>query len=70
LLVIPYWTLLRAAGYAGLIVLFAMPLLTYNWSPSYYWRHHRTLILISTGLVILGFIVELFLPGLVASHHL
>jgi hypothetical protein len=70
LLVIPYWTLLRAAGYAGLSVLCAMPLLTYTWSPSYYWQNHRRAILISMALILLGLLVELFLPGLVARPPL
>jgi hypothetical protein len=70
LLVIPYWTLLRAAGYSGFIVLGAMPLLTSQWSPGYYWRQHRRLILISLALVAAGFVVELFLPGLVARPPL
>jgi hypothetical protein len=70
LLVIPYWTLLRAAGYAGLIVLCAMPLLTYTWSPSYYWQNHRRAISISVALILLGLLVELFLPGLVARRPL
>jgi hypothetical protein len=69
-LVIPYWTLLRAAGYAGLIVLAAEPLLTYNWSPGYYWHNHRKLILISIGLIILSLVVELFLPGLIGYQRL
>lgn len=70
LLVIPYWTLLRAAGYAGLIVLCAMPLLTYTWSPGYYWQNHRRLTVISVALVLLGLLVELFLPALVARPPL
>ena len=69
-LVIPYWTLLRVAGYAGLIVLAAEPLLTYNWSPGYYWHNHRKLILVSVGLLILGLVVELFLPGLIGRQRL
>lgn len=69
-LVIPYWTLLRAAGYGGLVVLCAMPLLTSRWSPSYYWQHHRKLIVISLVLVGHGIIVELFLPGIVARPPL
>ena len=69
-LVIPYWTLLRAAGYGGLIVLCAMPLLTSQWSPSYYWQHHRKLIIVSLALVALGIIVELFLPGIVVRPPL
>jgi hypothetical protein len=70
LLVIPYWTLLRIAGYAGMVVLCAEPLLTYNWSPSYYWQNHRKLILVSVALVLLGLIIELFLPGIVARSPL
>lgn len=66
LLVIPYWTLLRAAGYAGFIILCAMPLLTYTWSPAYYWRNHRRLIVVSALLLTLGFLLELVLPGLLA----
>jgi hypothetical protein len=69
-LVIPYWTLLRAAGYAGIIVLCAEPLLTYNWSPSYYWQNHRKLILVSLALVVLGLVLELLLPGIVARSSL
>ena len=66
LLVFPYWTLLRAAGYAGIITLCAMPLLTYQWSPSTYWRNHHQLILISGALLALGLLLEFFLPGLLA----
>lgn len=66
LLVIPYWTLLRAAAYAGLIVICAMPLLTYQWSPAYYWRNHRRLIVTSLVLLLLALLFELFLPGLLA----
>ena len=69
-LVIPYWTLMRAAGYAGLIVLCAMPLLTYRRSPTYYWQYHRKLILVSLALVAIGILVELFLPGIVARPPL
>ena len=66
LLVIPYWSLIRAAGYAGLVILCAQPLLTYNWSPSYYWQTQRKLIVYSILLVLLGILLELFLPSLVA----
>jgi hypothetical protein len=69
-LVIPYWTLLRAAGYAGLAILCAIPLLTYQWSPRYYWQHHRRLILATLALLLLAFLLELFLPGLVARPPL
>ncbi len=64
LLVIPYWTLLRAAGHAALIVLCAMPLLTYRWSPGYYWREHRQWLVVALTLIILGIVAELIIPGL------
>jgi hypothetical protein len=70
LLVIPYWTLLRAAAYAGLIVICALPLLTYQWSPTYYWRQHRRLIVTSLVLLLLALLFELFLPGLLARTPL
>lgn len=69
-LVIPYWTLLRIAGYAGLTILSAMPVLTGTWSPTYYWQNHRRLLLVSVGLLIAAVIVELFLPGIVARPPL
>lgn len=70
ILVLPYWILLSAAGYAGLIVLCAEPLLTYNWSPGYYWQKYRRLLLVSVALVLLGLLLELFLPGIVARSPL
>ncbi len=70
LLVIPYWTLLRVAGYAGVIILCAMPMLTSYWSPSYYWQNHRKLIFVSIGLIVVGFLIQLFLPGIVARPPL
>lgn len=63
---IPWWTLLRVAGLAGLLVLLAEPLITYTWSPRHYWQHRRALILGSAALFIVGVLVELFLPGLLA----
>lgn len=65
-LVIPYWTLLRVAGYAGFVILAAMPLLTATWSPNVYWQNHRRLILVSAGLLVAALLLELFLPGIVA----
>lgn len=66
-LVIPFWSLLRIAGYAGLVVLLAEPLLTNQWAPSFYWNTRRRLLLISLGLVLAGLVAELVLPGLVAD---
>lgn len=62
---IPYWSLFRLAGLGGLLVLCAEPLLTYQWSPLFYWRARRRLLLISAGLLLLGLLLELFLPGLI-----
>lgn len=61
---LPYWTLLRLAGYGLLVVLLAQPLLTYTWSPATYWRNQRTLILAAAALLFAGILLELFLPGL------
>lgn len=66
-LTIPWWTLLRVAGYAGLVVVLAEPLLTYTWSPSHYWRNRRRLLLTSVALVIAGLLAEWVLPGLIAG---
>lgn len=63
-LALPIWTLLRIAGYAGLITLLSEPLLTSKWQPLFYWRHRRRLILIAGGLLLLGLLLELFLPDL------
>lgn len=64
LLALPLWTLLRIAGYAGLITLLSEPLLTGNWQPLTYWRSRRQLIIIAGGLLLLGLLLELFLPDL------
>ena len=67
LLTIPYWTLLRAAAYGGLVILCAQPLLTYNWSPGYYWRNQKQLIVGSLALLGAAIILELILPGVFAQ---
>lgn len=67
LLVIPIWSLVRIAGYAGLVTLLAEPLLTNIWSPTHYWDRRQRLLLVSLGLVITGLLLELILPGLVAK---
>jgi hypothetical protein len=64
LLVLPYWSLLRASGYAGFVILCAQPLLINNWSPLYYWQTQRKLVVYSTVLLIAGLLLELFLPNL------
>jgi hypothetical protein len=59
---LPLWNLVRLTGYAGAIVLLAEPLLASNWSLNYY-RAQRRLLLIAAGLLILGLLLELILPG-------
>jgi hypothetical protein len=66
-LVLPIWSLLRLAGYAGLIVLLAEPLLTNQWAIAFYWARRRRLLLLSLGLIIAGLIAELVLPSLIAG---
>jgi hypothetical protein len=70
LLVIPYWMLLRAAGYAGFVLIGAEPLLTYNWSPSYYWQRHRKAIVTSFALLILSWLLEFLFLGLIGRGPL
>jgi hypothetical protein len=60
---LPVWTLLRLAGYAGLVALLGAPLFSGNWSPRYYLTHHRRLVVASAGLLLLGLLLELILPG-------
>lgn len=58
------WTLLRIAGSTGLVILFAEPLITRNWSPIFYFTQRRRLILISCCLLSLGLLAELLLSPL------
>jgi hypothetical protein len=58
---LPLWHLLRIAGYAGFVVVLAEPLLTGNWALSYYLAHRRRVLLISSGLWLLGLVLELLL---------
>lgn len=67
---IPWWTLLRVGGYAGLVALLAEPLLTYTWSPRHYWQKRRRLILWSLALVVGGLLAEAILPAWVARPPL
>lgn len=64
LIALPLWSLLRIAGYAGLITIFSEPLLTNNWQPHFYWRNHRRLLVAAGLLLLLGLLSELFLPDL------
>jgi hypothetical protein len=60
---LPLWTLLRIAGYAGLVTLLAEPLLTSNWTPGYYLTTRRRLLLVSVTFVIASLLLELSLPS-------
>jgi hypothetical protein len=64
LLALPFWSLLRIAGYTGLITLLSQPLLMSNWQPLFYWNSRRRLIVIASLLLLLGLLLELFLPNL------
>lgn len=64
LLALPIWSLLRIAGYAGLVILLSEPGITGKWQPQHYWRTRQRLILIASGLLIGGLLLELFLPNL------
>lgn len=64
--IIPLWSLLRIAGYAGLVILLAEPLLANRWSLTHLLTQRRQLLWISLGLVVGGLLLELVLPGLMA----
>lgn len=64
LLALPIWSLLRIAGYAGLVILLSEPGITGVWQPSYYWRTRQQMIVIAGGLLLGGLLLELFLPDL------
>ncbi|RIK52381.1 MAG: hypothetical protein DCC57_09980 [Chloroflexi bacterium] len=64
--VIPLWSLVRIAGYAGLVILLAEPLLANRWSLTHLLTQRRQLLWISLGLVVGGLLLELVLPGLMA----
>lgn len=61
---LPLWSLIRITGYAGMVIVLAEPLLTSNWNPAFYLRERRRLLLISATLLVLGLLLELFLPNL------
>ncbi|HXF63013.1 MAG TPA: hypothetical protein VNK95_15415 [Caldilineaceae bacterium] len=64
ILALPLWAMIRIAGYAGLVILGAEPLLTNNWSPRFYWAERRRLLLVGLGLVAAGLLLEIVLPPL------
>lgn len=58
------WKLATLAGYAGLVVMLAQPLLTNIWKPAYYLVRQRRLAIASLVLIALGLVLEFALPGL------
>jgi len=60
---LPLWTLARLVGYACAVVGLAEPLLTRNWAARYYATARRQLMLAAIGLIALGLLLELILPG-------
>jgi hypothetical protein len=58
------WRLLTLAGYAGFFLLLAQPILTNRWRLHHYLKNQRRLILWSTGLLVVGIVLEAFLPGI------
>lgn len=61
---LPLWSLLRIGGYASAVILLAEPLLASNWNPLFYIRERRRLLLVSITLILVGLLLELFLPNL------
>ena len=58
------WRMVTLAGYAGLIILLAQPLLTNNWNPALYFPRQRRLATASAILIVIGLVLEFALPGL------
>lgn len=58
------WKLATLAGYAGLVVMLAQPLLTNTWNPAHYLVRQRRLATASFALIAIGLVLEFTLPGL------
>jgi len=58
------WRMATLAGYAGLIILLAQPLLTNSWNPGLYFPRQRRLATASAILIVIGLVLEFALPGL------
>ena len=61
---LPLWTFFKVGGYACFFVLFSRPILTGNLLPSTLSGPTRRLLTLGAGLLIGGFFLEFFLPGL------
>ena len=57
------WSLLRIAGYAGLVLLLAEPLWSRNWSFGFYSEHRKRLFYVTIALLLTSLVLEAFLPG-------
>lgn len=58
------WRLATLAGYAGLVVMLAQPLLINIWRPTHYFARQRRLAAVSVALIAIGLVLEFLLPGL------
>jgi len=64
LISLPIWSLTRTAGYAGLTLLCAEPLLRGQWNARRFWSLRRNTLLLSVALIILALLLERFVPTL------
>ena len=64
LIALPLWTLARLAGYSGLTLLLAEPLLRRQWSASRFWRLRRNPLILCLALIVLALLLERFAPPL------
>jgi hypothetical protein len=64
LAVLPLWSIAYLISLAAWLVLCAEPLLTRNWSPQFYWRNRRLLVLIAVAFLALAILLELSIAPL------
>ncbi len=57
------WSLLTLAGYAGLVVLLAEPIVNNIWDVGHFLDQRRRLLVTSLALLLAGLLLELVLPG-------
>jgi hypothetical protein len=54
------WSILRTAGYLGIVAVCAEPMWTGNWSLARIWRERRMMIIISLGILLVALLFERF----------
>jgi hypothetical protein len=57
------WRILMLTGYAGFFLLLAQPILSNRWDLNHYFKDQRRLLLWSSGLLVIGLLLEALLPG-------